>query len=129
MSDTQTDPPPADPGGKSDDYGKAPTMGDLRTMVADVVKDQIGPLLEKLKPGDPAPAAAAAGGGQAGEASPKNLAEMVDAGVKKVLGDRDKETAEAEHRKQHEAIAAAAERPPRQRSKRSRWLGNIYDDD
>ncbi len=116
-------------GGGEGDYGKPPTMGDLRSMVAETVESALKPFMDKLGGGQ--------GGGQPPKDTPKtgtdtgqpaDIAGMVDAALAKVLGDRDKKAGDDAHAKQHEDLAAAAaERRPVERPRRSRWLGNIYD--
>ena len=96
---------------------------ELRSMVAEMVESALKPFMDRLgesKQADPPANNPAAGG---------DLAKMVDDAITKVLGDRDKQSADDEHRKQHEAIAAAAEKKPVNRPKRSGWLGNIWDKD
>lgn len=116
-----------DKGKSGDDYGKPPTMGDLRSMVAETVESALKPFMDKLGGGgqdgktEPAKSEPAAGGG------PADIAGMVDAALAKVLGDRDQAAKDDAHAKQHEQLAAAAERKPMERPRRSRWLGNIWD--
>lgn len=54
----------------------------------------------------------------------EGLESMVDAAIGKVLGARDQAAADDKHRAQHEALeAAAAERPPVERTKRHKLMG------
>jgi hypothetical protein len=115
---------------KKDDYGKPPTMGDLRAMVSETVESALKPFMDKLGGqgggGEPPKDPPKQGGGDAGQ--PADIAGMVDAALAKVLGERDKKSAEDAHAKQHEELAAAAaERRPVDRPKRSKWLGAIWD--
>lgn len=111
------------------DYGPAPTMGDLRSMVSEVVEGALKPFMDKLGSSS-SPAVAEPGKSDAaagGPAAPHDLDKMVNDALAKVLGDRDSKAAEDAHKKQHEQLAAAAERRPLERPRRSRWLGNIWD--
>ena len=127
-TDDDKTPPAADKGGGGD---SAPTMGDLRAMVAETVEGALKPFMDKIGGGGgtapaagdkPAAAPATAAGGP-------DIARMVDEALAKVIGDRDKQTADDAHKKQHEQLAAAAERRPVERPRRSRWLGSIFDND
>jgi len=116
---------PDPPDGKPDPPKNADKadLDKLRPMVVQIVEDALKPIMDKLgesRPAEPKPA----GDGQAAD-----LAGMVDAAIAKVLGDRDAKSADDEHRKQHELLAAAAERKPVERPKRSKWLGSIWDKD
>jgi hypothetical protein len=123
--------PPPEGGGqgdKKDDYGKPPTMGDLRSMVSESVESALKPFMDKLggQGGGGEPPKDPPKGGDAGQ--PADIAGMVDAALAKVLGERDKKSADDAHAKQHEQLAAAAaERRPVERPRRSKWLGNIWD--
>jgi hypothetical protein len=101
-------------------------MDDVRKVVADAL-EPVKTMLEKLTGGGkPDPKAAPAPAGPAGEGS--GIDAMIDAAVSKVIGDRDKQTAEQAHAAEHEKLrAAATARPPVDRPKRARWLGAIYD--
>ena len=120
--------PPEGGGGKDDDYGKPPTMAELRGLVAETVESALKPFMDKLGGGQaPAAGKPAAASSSADAGDPSDLAGMVNDAIAKVLGDKDKQAAEDAHRAQHEQLAAAAERPPVDRPRRSRWLGAIYD--
>lgn len=121
---SQTDDQQAEPDKGGDD---GPTMGDVRKLVAEEISAALEPIKKLLgggadKPGDKPPADAPAGPGA-------DIDGMINNAIAKVLGDKDKAAAEDEHAKEHARIReAAAERPPLDRKKRSRWLGAIYDE-
>lgn len=116
-----------------DDYGKPPTMGDLRAMVAETVEGALKPFMDKIggsnSSSDRGTPAGATGGktADAGD-GPPDLAGMVNSAIEKVLGDKQKQDDDAAHRKQHEDLAARAEHKPVDRPRRSRWLGAIWDE-
>jgi hypothetical protein len=110
---------------KAGDYAKPPTKNELTSMIGDIIDDKLKPFLEKLSGGDSKPAAPASSANDAGLGS--NLDSMIDTAPKRLLGEQQSQQADAEHRKQHEQLAAAAERPPVERPRRARWLGNIHD--
>ena len=126
-TDADTGPPP---GQQSDGDGDTtPTMGDLRKVVAEVVETAIKPIKDMASGGSSASSASSSASPAAAPAGqPGDLRAMVAEAVKTVTGDRDRQAADEAHRKQHAAIAAAAERPPVERPRRSRWLGNIWDE-
>lgn len=107
---------------------KTPTMADVRREIREEIEAALAPVKDlltgKSSAGGPDPAAPSGGDPPAGQ----NLGAMVDAALAKVLGDRDRKSADDEHKAQHAAIAAAAEVQPVDRPRRSRWLGNIWDD-
>lgn len=108
------------------EHDDGPTMGDVRNLVAEEIGKALEPFKKLLGGGSetagdkPEPAANNPGA--------PDLDGMINNAISKVLGDKDKADAEDQHAKEHERIkAATAEKPPLDRPKRARWLGNIYD--
>jgi hypothetical protein len=109
-----------------DHGGDAPTMADVRKVIGEEISSALEPF-KKLLGGGGAAASAPAAATKTGDGGPvADLDAMVESAISKVLGDKEAQSKQDEHAKEHERLAAA-EKAPVARPKRSRWLGNIFD--
>lgn len=122
---TEGQAPPADP--KADP--KNPTMGDVRKVIGEEIQAALAPIKDLLtgKTGDAGNPDPKSSQPPAGDGAP-NLGAMVDAALAKAIGERDAKTKDDAHAASHAKLDAIAETKPMDRPRRSKWLGQIYDD-